>query len=229
MQYYNHTRINLKTAPASEPVTLEEAKEYLGITDSGLDNQVLSFLTSVRTSVEMFLGMSLITQTWQMFFDNFPTYARGLVLFHPVIIEIPKNPLQSVTSIKHYDKDDVATLIASTQYQVATYSATNPWEGRIAFKDTFTLPSPTNLRDLDALEIEFVAGYGTSKDVPEAIKSAILQESGYRYNNKDSGDVESEAVAGVYSVKYGSTKFNESLGLSKQTMDLLAPFRKIRI
>ena len=56
-------RSNLKTPPASEPLTLSEVKEYLGITDSASDNILTSWITSVRQAVELYTGLALINRS----------------------------------------------------------------------------------------------------------------------------------------------------------------------
>ena len=82
-------RLKLKTAPAVEPVTLEEAKLHLRV-DSGDDNALITALiTTARELAERETKRAFITQTWQMYLDQ-----------APVIIEIPKPPLQSIVSIK---------------------------------------------------------------------------------------------------------------------------------
>lgn len=228
--YNYYSRINLKTAPTTEPLTLAETKTYLGITGSDDDDIVTSWIESVRQAVELYTGLSIMTQTWQLFLDYFPVSSYRIIYNNnPNIIELPKAPLSSVTHIKHYDKDDVSTLISSTLYQVSKYSAINPWEGRIAFKDTFSAPSGSSLRNIDSVEIEFVSGYATTAEVPEAIKTAMLQEIGFRNKNKSVGDIDSEAVPGVYSVKYGSNNSSDPSGLSSSSRDLLKQFKKFRI
>lgn len=229
MHYNHYSRINLKTAPTIEPITLKEAKEYLGITGSNDDNIIQNWIKSSRQAVELYTGLSIMTQTWQLFLDYFPVNYRRIIYYKPTIIELPNAPLASVTHIKHYDKDDVATTISSTQYQVSTYSAINPWEGRISFKDTFSAPSGSSLRNMDSVEVEFVAGYATTKEVPEAMKMAMLQDIGFRNKNKSVGDIASESVPGVYSVKYGSTNTSDSSGLSSSSRDALKQFKKIRL
>ena len=82
-------RLKLKTAPAVEPVTLEEAKLHLKV-DGAEDNTLITTLiTTARELAERETKRAFITQTWQMYLDQAPQ-----------IIEIPKPPLQSIVSIK---------------------------------------------------------------------------------------------------------------------------------
>ena len=59
-------------------------------------------------------------------------------------------------------------MFSSSNYLVDT--ASNP--GRVALNQNSVWP--TGLRSVNAVEIEFTAGYGTATDVPEAIKQGIL-------------------------------------------------------
>ena len=82
-------RLKLKTAPASEPISLEEAKLHLKV-DGGADNALITALIiTTRQLAEKETHRKFITQTWLMVRDKFKE-----------VIEIPDPPLQSVTSIK---------------------------------------------------------------------------------------------------------------------------------
>ena len=96
-------KLKLKTGPAVEPVTLEEAKLHLRV-DSGDDNALITALiTTARELAERETHRAFITQTWQMYLDTAEAE-----------IEIPKPPLQSIVSIK---------AIISTESYVDTTSA----------------------------------------------------------------------------------------------------------
>jgi len=82
-------RLRLKTAPAVEPVTLEEAKAHLRV-DGGDENALITALiATARMLGERETKRAFITQTWQMYLDKAEAE-----------IEIPKPPLQSIESIK---------------------------------------------------------------------------------------------------------------------------------
>lgn len=229
-KYQPYSRLTLKTGPATEPITLNEVKAYLGIGDSFSDTAITSWIASTRQLIELYTGLALISQTWKLYFDGFPgVNSNWIVPYCPISIELPKAPLVSVTSIKTYDISDVATTISASYYQVSAYTAVNPFEGRIAFKDSFQAPTVTALRNIDSTEVEFIAGYGAAAAVPDAIKNAMLQEIGFRNMNKQGVALESESVDGVWSGKYSTTAKTSKSGLSETTMALLSPFRKLRI
>lgn len=96
-------KLKLKTAPAVEPVTVDEAKLDLHI-DAGDENVLIgNLIAAARQLAERETKRAFITQTWLMFLD------RG-----GSTIEIPMPPLQSIISIK---------AITVTESEVDTTSA----------------------------------------------------------------------------------------------------------
>ena len=154
--------LTLITAPGSEPVTFEEAKAYLKITGSAMDEQIRSFIRSVRRAGERASGRAFMTQTWDYFIDFFPAS----------VIQLPRPPLASVTYVKYVATDGTLTTLASTDYQVSTSREPGTIE------PSWDAGSwPADVRAVtDAVVIRFVAGYGdTPEEVPEDIRSAILK------------------------------------------------------
>ncbi len=171
----------LKTPPLSEPVTLSEAKSYLRIADTDDDLFVNALITAVRQRFESWAARSLMTQTWTLWLDGFPRtgkkdaplegyFERPVRHFDEVqrLLVIPLPPLQSVGFVKTYDATNTAAVFASSNYLVD--SASNP--GRLALNQGAQWP--TVLRSVNAVEIEFAAGYGNASDVPDSIKQGIL-------------------------------------------------------
>jgi uncharacterized phiE125 gp8 family phage protein len=173
--------LKLKTAPASEPVSLSDTKTYLRITDVDDDAFINGLITAVRQRFEEWAGRSLITQTWILWLDGFPLREKNssrregyfdLPVAHyealQHVVEIPRTPLQSVTSLKTYDTASSAAVYDNSNYLVDVVSS----PGRIALNQGATWPA--GLRGINAVEIEFVAGYGNAADVPESIKQGML-------------------------------------------------------
>jgi uncharacterized phiE125 gp8 family phage protein len=173
--------LKLKTPPVSEPVTLGEAKSYLRIADTDDDTFVNALITAVRQRFESWAARSLITQTWTLWLDGFPRTGKrdapGDGYFELPVghfdetkrqLEIPRPPLQPVAILQTYDSANTVTVFSSSNYLVD--SASNP--GRIALNQGAVWP--TGLRAVNAVEIEFTAGYGNAPDVPDSIKQGIL-------------------------------------------------------
>jgi hypothetical protein len=166
-----------QTAPAVEPITLNEAKAFLRVTTSDEDTLITSLIKSARISVEHFINQKLITQTLVAWGDILPPYNSftwwdGIVsgrlsdlLSGQDYISLQTGPVQSVTHMKTYDVSDAASTFSNTKYFVDTKSA----YGRLALNDGELWPSDT-LRPINSVEIEFVAGYGAAaSSVPQPI------------------------------------------------------------
>ena len=146
------------TAPAVEPITLAEAKDYAKVEVSTDDQLINSLITSARLYVENFTRRALNTQTITMRIDwGFPN-----------VIELLPD-LQSVTaaSFTYVDSDGVTTQVPTATYTVDT--ASDP--GRIyrAFNQTW----PTVRLQRQSISVVFIVGYGASGETPEAARTAV--------------------------------------------------------
>lgn len=152
-------KLVLHSAPATEPVTLSEAKSHLRIDDTSEDTLITALISAARQVCENITRRAFVTQTYRLYINNFP-FSRRIVL--------PRAKLQSVTHIKYYDVNGNLQTLSDTNYYVDTYSE----PGEVYLKDEFTWPIVQSGR-INAVEIEYVVGYGVAANVPEAIKSAI--------------------------------------------------------
>lgn len=162
--------IKLITAPATEPVSSTEAKLHLRVDHSSDDTLIARTITAARIMVEKYTNRALITSTWELRLDNWPSMP----------LRLPKPPLQSIVSIKYVDKDGVEATVASTVYDVDIVSE----PGRIFFKPDQSWPS-VNLYPVGAVRIQFVAGYTDADAVPENIVSALMLGIGHLYENRE--------------------------------------------
>ncbi len=167
-------RLKLKTAPAVEPITLDEAKLHLRV-DSADDNALITALiTTARQLAEKETHRVFITQTWEMYLD-----------YAPVEIDIPKPPLQATgLSIKVIDEAGTETIVSATLYDI---DASDNSPGRVRLRSGCAWPSH---RGFASFVIEFKAGYGlAATDIPEALKQGILQLLSYLYDNRGAEEI----------------------------------------
>ena len=173
--------LKLKTPPASEPLTLAETKSYLKVSDTTDDTLLSQIITAIRKSCEDWTGRALVTQTWTLWRDAFPHREKDRLPHDgyfelPVdfadqaqrVLSIPRPPLQSVTFLKTYDTANQETTFAAAKYLVDAVSE----PGRIVLNQSSSWP--TGLRPANAVEIEFLAGYGDASAVPDALKQGML-------------------------------------------------------
>ena len=166
-------RLKLKTAPAKEPLILEQVKNHLRVETTADDNLITSLIMVARQLAERETKRAFITQTWQMFLDSAPAE-----------IEIPKPPLQSVVSIKVIDDEGSESVVSSDIYVV---DPSENLPGRVKLKSGCTWPTH---RGFASFIIEFNAGYGDDEtDVPEALKQGILQLIGHLYETREAEEI----------------------------------------
>jgi len=170
--------LTLVTPPATEPVTLAEAKAHLKVDTTADDALITSLIVAARARAEWHTGRAFVTQSWTLWLDAWPR--TGL-------IEIPLPPLQSVTQVRVYALDDAPSVLDPSVYQIDAASA----PARLLRKSE----PPANLRAVNAVEIAFTAGYGGASAVPQPVKQAILQIVADLYANRgDEADIVSCAA-----------------------------------
>jgi uncharacterized phiE125 gp8 family phage protein len=154
------------TAPATMPVTLDEVKAHGNISFSDDDTILAIYLSTAVAIAEKYLQRKIVTQTWKMWLD-----------YWPPVIKVMFGDLQSVTSIKYTDINDVQVTVDSDTYDVDINSV----PGRIRLKYGQSWPSAV-LNATNPIEIQFVTGYTT---VPPDIKNAILLTTQHFYENRE--------------------------------------------
>lgn len=151
------------SGPSVEPITLEELKTRLRISGCDFDNEINDLLIAGRQQVEADTYRKLITQTVVMYQEDF------LSLLGPLQIRLA--PVQSITHLKYYDRDDVLQTFSAADYYANLTS--NPPEIRL--KEAKQWPN-TSLYRPNKVELTMVAGYGsTAASVPKAAKLAIVE------------------------------------------------------
>ena len=161
-------RLTLKNAPAGEPVSLAEAKKHLNVVTADDDDYIESLVVAARQHSESVLKRALISQTWNYYLDSFPS-----------VIELPKPPLRSVTSIKYIDNDGDEQTLGSSIYTVDIDA--EPGQVYLAYNQSW----PTLQSIVKSVNVEYIAGYGNSAAVPSSIKAAILLLVGNLYENRE--------------------------------------------
>lgn len=174
----------LVTAPATEPVSLTEAKLHLRVDATDEDTLITALITAARQLVEEETWRALVTQTWDYVADDWP---EGDAL------AMPRPPLQSVTSITYVDADGVTQTMPAADYIVDTY------QHRVVLADDADWPSD-DLYPTSAVRVRYVAGYGAASAVPGPIKQAMLLLIGHLYESREAaivGTIATELPLGV--------------------------------
>lgn len=166
--------LKIVTHPTIEPVTLAEAKTQVVI-DSSItaDDDLLNSLIKVaRRHSEKLCRRALITQTWDLFLDDWP---------EDDFIQLHRPPLQTVSYVKYTDSAGVVTTWDTSNYVVDA----NKEPGRVVLAYGKTWPTAT-LTTSSAIQIRFVVGYGdAASNVPEEYKAAIKLLLAHLYVNRE--------------------------------------------
>jgi Phage gp6-like head-tail connector protein len=198
--------IVLVTPPALEPVTLADAKLHLRESDTGQDTLITALVTAARKAIEERCRRSLVTQTWMVTLDQFPSPLSGSALWAPFEIGIPRippgdpgagdlrrkwsgirlprGPVIAITSIKYYDATGAFTTLAPAAYEVDVTAPVAIVAPAIA------APWPVTQVRLNAVEVRYTAGWGpAATDVPGDIVAAIKLLVGHLYEQRETVNV----------------------------------------
>ena len=157
------------TPPASEPVTLAEAKLHLKVDTSADDTLISALIAAARQHLERHCNSVFVTQTITEIWDSF--YKRNHMSVAPV---------QSITSYQ-YKPEGETTTYSTTDAQL--------YGVNIFAKPAYLYKLPDTVYPItedvpDAVKAVYVAGYGSAADVPAPIKAAILLVVGDLYEKR---------------------------------------------
>jgi hypothetical protein len=190
-------RINQVTQPAVEPIDLATAKLHCRVEITDDDTYITGLISAARKICEARSHLCFITQTIDIFLDNWTTsnvassgftgYFGGGNQTGSTIysnshkgnqITLPHGPVQSITYVKYTDPNQTTQTWDSTNYVA---SLGNP--SRVApVQNTFW---PSVASQNDAVNIRYVAGYGDDgTSVPQVAKQAILLMVNHLYENR---------------------------------------------
>lgn len=171
------------TPPAAEPISLAELKLAAHITHSSEDAYLTGVIAAARFRYELDTRRQLMEATYDWFLPCFSarTFPRGEVIVQERSFEIPKPPLQSITSVKYYDTAGVEQTLAGTVYSAKTSSE----PGRIYNLPNQEWPDLEDDRLEDAVTIRFVAGAADADSVPDLDKQAIMLLAQHWIENRE--------------------------------------------
>ena len=170
------------TAPATEPVTVQEAKDFCRITHDDENSFILAMIRDGREFVENHTQRQLMSASWTWTLDAFPSLdANGiptnrLVYDADLGLIVPIVPATSVTSISYIDEDGASQTLATTVYAIDT--SREP--ARIYLKYDQEWPETRTIAN--AVTIIFVAGYANALSVPETLKTRIKEYVHHAYS-----------------------------------------------
>ncbi len=169
----------LTSGPASEPVTVAEAKAHLRLDGNAEDLLIASLILTSRLHIEAAMGLALITQSWQLILDRWPSWPE---------VPMPLRPIQSITSVNVLAADGAAETMAASGYILDQHG----WPPRL-IRTGVSWPAPG--RVAGGIEIAFTAGYGAeASDVPAPIRQALLMLVAHWYEHRDPIEIGSTVI-----------------------------------
>lgn len=185
--------LKLYTAPAAEPISTADARTHCRVDDTTDNTYLDALVAAAREHCEMFTGRAFITQTWELYLDEFP--ADG-------VIRIPKPPTASITHVKYYNVDGTLTTIDAADYSLDTVN--EPARLTPAYGEVW----PQTLCIPNAVVVRFVCGYGAAGSaVPASIIHAMKLLVGHWYENREqvlTGTIASNLPMAVESLLWGN-------------------------
>jgi uncharacterized phiE125 gp8 family phage protein len=177
---HSTTRKPVRTvAPTFEPVTLEEAKLHVRVTDSSDDEKISNAIQFARELVEHDTSSVICSSTWTYKLDDWPTSNA---------IEIPLRNVQSVSSITYLDTAGATQTWGASNYTLDT--------GRVtpAVFLAYLAEWPTIRPIENAVTITMVAGYATAATIPQVFKQLVLLAMAREYGDREGMEVRSESM-----------------------------------
>jgi uncharacterized phiE125 gp8 family phage protein len=160
----------LISAPASEPVTVAEAKAHLRIDSDNEDTLIASLILTSRLHLETALGLALVTQSWRLLLDRWPLTRE---------VEIPLRPLQGIDTVRVLPAEGAPIVIDENDY-LADTASTPPRLVRTGV--VWRQPG----KAANGIEIDFTAGFGpAAADVPAPLRQALLLLVAHWYENRE--------------------------------------------
>ena len=170
-------RLERVTAPATEAITLAEAKAQCRIDDSDSDTLIGRLIEVARDKIDgpYGAGIALVSQQWRMSLDCMPSR-----------IFVPMGPVMSIDTLTYLDDGGTRQTLSAESYT---------WRKEFMgawIKPVYNGTWPTVRRDYDSVQVTFTAGFpGTSdspvslENIPATLKHAMLLLVGHYYENRE--------------------------------------------
>lgn len=170
MQLYQQQRNTYKvtTAPATEPVSLADAKTYLNVTTTLHNALITSIISAARIYYEFFTETAVISQTVTEVWDYTPVCD----------FELSVSPVVSAV-ISYKDENGTYQVWDASNYTLAN----NAQLARIVKNPSGVFPGTGDFPE--RWKVVYVAGYTNAAAVPADIIAAIKLWIGFLYENRE--------------------------------------------
>lgn len=177
-------------APACEPISLQDARLHLRLTDSDPtteDPLILMLIGAARRYAESYTGRSFITQSWRLVLDEFRTNDQG-----DPRIDLDHGPVGAIASVVYRNMAGAAQTITWAAAQDCIQRSTDGMliadlSGAPArISPAFGCTWPSALPESGAVAVNYTAGYGSAPGaVPQGIRQWMLVRVATLFQNRD--------------------------------------------
>ena len=187
-----HTSLRVISNSPITPVSVQEMKNHLRITQNDFDETLQDYLWVATNKVENILNRALLTTSYQFVLAqrslpfpiaNIAIIPLSFTAIHPLMrsVELPRSNNASITNVLyHYT---TGSLHAETKWHINSYIE----PAHLTFDD-YEMWSI----NMDSVIINYQAGYGdTPASIPNPIRHAIKLYTGLLYSKTgDEADVD---------------------------------------
>ena len=147
-------------------------RDYVRVDDE-IDDILIMDMGKAATNIiasRIGITVSASPSTWRLALDQAPNSENPY-------IELLNPPIQSIDSVTTYSNDNTQSVVDPSNYYLDDFSMVP----KLIFEN-YNFPS--NLRAVNAVEVEYTAGYMSLDDIPEGIKVAISEFFAFIYEHK---------------------------------------------
>ncbi len=153
--------LRLVTPPASEPLTLSQAKAFLRVEHTADDDAITRAITTARQFAEQYLRAALLPQSWDYIVAN----PRECTL------HLPLGPAQTITSVTLTDAAGGTSTMDNANYRLSV--------------DGFAVIF-ANVPTVEKVTVRYSASsYATAGDVPAVILQGMLHHIAVMMESRD--------------------------------------------
>ncbi len=190
--------------PELEPITVAALDAHLRGDGEIAENEaefLESLITAARQYIETETRRALITQKHSIALNSWPAQGSepwwdgvregAIADIHKKAqnIKLPYAPLQSITQVVWYNRANEVQTYDPKNYMADTFST----PGALVINDGALIP--TNTRQTNSVEIEYLVGYGdTAVSVPGALRQALTLLATHWYENREYVKIQSDLV-----------------------------------
>lgn len=165
--------ITIITPPASEPISLAEAKLFLRVDHTAEDSVITMLIVAAREAVEAACGRAMINRRVR---ESLDIWRRDAV--NGAVLGV--GPVTSVVAVRLLADNGAQSVIDPERYRLEG-AGDRP-------RLVFATGLPATLRSAGGIEIEYEAGFAAAPaEVPVALRIAALQVIANLYEARQGG------------------------------------------